>query len=72
MTYRVIANFKDLQDDNYRYAPGDVFPRDGRKIAKKRLAELMSPTNKLGKPVIEEVVEEAEVEAEVNEEKDAD
>lgn len=70
MTYQVIANFKDLQDDNYRYAPGDVFPRDGRKIAKKRLAELMSPTNKLGKPVIEEVVEE--VEEEVNEEKDAD
>lgn len=60
MTYRVISNFKDLQDDNYRYAPGDTFPREGKKVSKKRLAELMSPTNKLGKPVIEEVVEEEE------------
>ena len=72
MAFKAIAVFRDLQDNNYRYAPGDIFPRDGRKITKKRLAELMSPTNKLGKPVIEEVVEEAEVEEEVNEEKNAD
>lgn len=68
MAFKAIAVFRDLQDDNYRYAPGDTFPREGKKVSKKRLAELMSPTNKLGKPVIEEIVEEKEE----KEEADAD
>lgn len=61
MTYRAIIKFTDLQDDKYRYNPGDVFPREGKKVTKKRLNELLSATNKLGKPVIE-AVEEEEVE----------
>ena len=53
MTYRVIADFEDLQDERYRYYPGDIFPREGKKVSKKRLAELAGEENKQGKPLIE-------------------
>lgn len=53
--YKAIVFFKDLQDGNYEYNVGDVFPREGKKVTKKRIAELASDKNRRGMPVIEEV-----------------
>ena len=53
--YKVIVRFADMQDKNHIYEIGDVFPRDGKTVTDKRIAELASDANKVGKPVIEEV-----------------
>ena len=53
--YKVITGFVDLQDNNYPYAIGDKFPRKGKRVSKKRLAELSSDKNKRGIPLIQEV-----------------
>lgn len=60
MAYRVIKMFKDLKDNGYLYKEGDAYPRSGKKVAKKRLAELASDENRRGEPLIEEVAEEEE------------
>jgi hypothetical protein len=57
--YKAITYFKDLQDNSYEYNAGDVFPREGKKVTKKRIAELASGKNRRGMPVIEEVKDEA-------------
>lgn len=57
MGYRAIKSFVDLQDNKYRYNVGDEFPREGKKVTKKRVAELLGSKNKRGEPVIEEVEE---------------
>lgn len=56
--YRVVKDFKDLQDDGFFYRAGDAFPRSGKKVSKKRLGELASDENRRKMPLIEEVVEE--------------
>lgn len=38
--YRVVTNFKDLQDGGYFYTAGDTYPRDNRKVTKKRLRRI--------------------------------
>lgn len=55
--YRVIERFKDLQNRNHIYEVGDEFPHDGKRISAKRIAELSSSDNRIGKPLIEEIVE---------------
>ena len=55
--YRVIKSFTDLQDNNYAYYVGDTFPRNGVEVGAERVAELASDKNRLGVPLIEEVVE---------------
>lgn len=60
--YKAITYFKDLQDDKYEYNVGDVFPREGKKVTKKRIAELASNKNRRGAPVIEEVADAEEAE----------
>lgn len=60
--YRVICNFKDLQDGGRFYAVGDEYPREGKKVSKKRLAELASDANRRKQPMIQEVAEEAAAE----------
>lgn len=67
MAYKVIVYFTDLQDDNHPYQVGDVFPRKGKRVTKKRIAELASNANRRGMPLIEEVPEEPK-EAEIPEE----
>ena len=57
MGYRVIKFFTDLQDNNHPYNVGDIFPREGAKASKKRLAELSSDKNKQGKVLIVKVEE---------------
>lgn len=43
-TYVVAYGFID-KNDRHSYAPGDVFPFDGRKIDEKRIAELSTKKN---------------------------
>lgn len=53
--YRVIEYFTDLQDNDYPYNAGDIFPREGKTVSKERFAELSGAANKRGIPLIEEV-----------------
>lgn len=53
--YKVIKNFRDLQDGNHRYLVGDTYPRAGVKVTKARINELASTLNKTRTSLIEEV-----------------
>ena len=55
--YKVIKSFTDLQDNNHAYYVGDTFPRNGVEAGAARVAELSSDKNRLGVPLIEEIVE---------------
>ena len=59
--YKVIHHFADLQDHDYPYEVGDVFPRLGVKVSNTRLNELASGDNRQGRPLIEFVEEKTEV-----------
>lgn len=51
--YKVLEKFTDLKDNNYKYLPGDTYPREGLVVDKARLDELASNKNKRGRAVIE-------------------
>lgn len=53
MSWVVIQDFKDLQDDNHQYKKGDKYPRAGR-TKKERVEELSGSDNKMGVPLIQE------------------
>ena len=55
MKYKVLRFFNDLQDDNYYYETGSVYPRDGLNPSQNRIDELASAENKQGIPLIEEI-----------------
>ena len=55
--YKALTDFTDLQDKNYKYRAGDIFPRKGMKVSKERFEELLSDQNRRHKPVIEEIEE---------------
>ena len=55
--YKVIKSFTDLQDNNYAYHVGDTFPHNGVEVDSERIEELSSDKNRLGVPLIEEIVE---------------
>lgn len=55
MKYKVLRFFNDLQDDNYYYETGSVYPRDGLDPSQNRIDELASAENKQGIPLIEEI-----------------
>lgn len=59
MKYKATVYFTDLKDNNYAYNAGDIFPRRGYRVSKKRIAELAGCDNRRGYPVIEEVIEDA-------------
>lgn len=56
--YKVLVDFVDLKDNNYKYSAGDKFPRTGYEPDKKRLSELLSNKNKRGMAIITEVKSE--------------
>jgi len=56
--YKVLKAFTDLQDDNYVYLAGDVYPREGVLIKQDRLDALASKDNVRGEALIELVEEE--------------
>lgn len=68
MKYEVIEYFTDLQDNNFAYNTGDVYPRDGYKPTAERIEALSSNKNVRKHPIIKAVAE-AETVAEVTEEK---
>ena len=55
--YKVKHFFTDLQDNNFAYNVGDIFPREGVTVTEDRLKELSCSDNKQGKPLIEKVEE---------------
>ena len=55
--YRVVHKFYDLKDNNHAYSVGDTFPHDGVDVDDERIAELASDKNRMGVPLIEEIVE---------------
>jgi arginine utilization protein RocB len=58
--YIVIKLFTDLQDDNWLYNVGDVYPRKGLNVTESRIKELSSANNRQGKPLIKLVEEPKE------------
>lgn len=60
MEYKVIKYFTDLQDNNYAYEIGSIYPRDGLKPTQERIDELASDKNKQGVPLIEAAKETPE------------
>lgn len=54
--HRVIKSFTDLQH-HHVYSVGDTFPYNGLKIDEDRIAELASDKNRLGVPLIDEIME---------------
>lgn len=54
--YEVVYKaFKDLEDNSYLYKKGDIYPREGLKPSQKRIKELLSNKNKIGKILIKKV-----------------
>ena len=58
--YKVIKPFTDLQDSNYKYDIGDIYPRKGLNVLQSRINELASNKNLQRIPLIEEIPEKAE------------
>lgn len=58
--YKAVEPFTDLLDNNFKYLPGDIYPREGLTPTKKRIDELMSDKNRRHRPVIAEIENEAE------------
>lgn len=61
--YKVIKFFTDLQDNNFPYNVGDIYPRKGLTVSEERLAELAGSKNKQGQPLIALVKEATKEEA---------
>lgn len=54
--YLVIYDiWKDLEDNNYIYKKGDIYPREGLEPTKKRINELSSKKNKIGEVLIQKI-----------------
>lgn len=58
----VYKAFKDSEDNNYIYKKGDIYPREGLEPTKKRIKELASGKNKIGKILIQKIEESTETE----------
>lgn len=64
--YEVIRDFTDLQDDEYPYSVGDIFPHDGLEVSKERLSELSGSNNLQRKPLIKKIEQKQYTKTEVN------
>ena len=58
--YEVVYPFKDLKDNNYIYKVSDVYPREELTPTKKRINELASEKNLIGKILIKKIENETE------------
>ena len=56
--YKVVKFFTDLQDNNYKYEVGDIYPREGSEVLPSRIKELSGKNNLQGTPLIEKIEEE--------------
>lgn len=64
--YKVIRYFTDLQDNDYPYNEGDIFPRDGMTVTKERIDELSSANNKQLRPLIQKEKENKLTKTDIN------
>lgn len=48
----VFKRFKDLEDNNFIYKKGDIYPREGLEPSKERIKELSTKKNKIGEILI--------------------
>ena len=55
--YTVLRKFTDLQDNNYKYHAGDLYPRDGIEVSAERIKELSTDQNRQGSPLISAIIE---------------
>lgn len=58
MAYKVIKHFTDIQDNNFAYNEGDMYPREGMSVLPSRIRELATDENRQGVALIVEVDEE--------------
>lgn len=56
--YKVIKAFHDMQDNNYFYDEGKEYPRKGVNVLPSRLKELAGSKNRMGEPLIVEIIDE--------------
>ncbi|XKF73193.1 Rho termination factor N-terminal domain-containing protein [Staphylococcus pseudoxylosus] len=57
MIYEVIKYFTDLQDNDYEYNVGDIFPRKRLRVTDERLRELSTDENRQRVPLIKPISE---------------
>lgn len=77
MKYEVLEYFTDLQDNDYEYKVGDVYPHEGYTPTDKRISDLASAKNVRKHPIIKAIaaskmLEIPETPAEVNDAPDTD
>lgn len=58
MSYTVLVNFCDMEDDNYTYVIGDEYPREGYVASEDRIAYLLNDDNEASINFIKEVENE--------------
>ena len=60
--YKTLVYFTDMQDNNYPYDEGDIFPRQGLSVSENRLKELSTTDNRRGIQLIKLVEQEVKEE----------
>ena len=60
--FKVIKEFRDLQDNDYIYEVNDIYPHDNREIPVERIEELASKKNKIGRRLIQKLKDEELIE----------
>ena len=60
MKYEVLEYFTDLQDNDYEYKVGDVYPHEGYTPTDNRINELASAKNFRKHPIIKAIPEKTE------------
>lgn len=66
MAYIVVKHFTDLQDDGYKYAEGDTYPRKGYEPSAERIEMLSTKKNRQKTVLIEAIPETSTEELEEN------
>jgi hypothetical protein len=56
--YKVIKYFTDIQDNNFAYEEGDIYPREGMTVLPSRLKELSTTNNRRKEVLIQEIPDE--------------
>lgn len=54
----IYERFKDLEDNNYIYKKGDIYPREGLEPTEERIKKLSTKKNKIGEILIKKVNKE--------------
>ena len=60
--FKVIKEFRDLQDNDYIYEVNDIYPHDNREVSAERIEELAGKKNKIGKSLIQKLKDEELIE----------